>query len=45
LGVPPVEAAVRYNRSTPFHLRDVILNFSQVEAALSGTEFAWMLNA
>ena len=44
LGVPPITGMIRYHRSTPFPLRDVVVNFREVEAALGGTEFAWMLN-
>jgi hypothetical protein len=43
LGVPPITGIIRYHRSTPFPLRDIILNVPEVEAALAGTEFAWML--
>jgi hypothetical protein len=43
LGVPPITGTIRYHRSTPFPLRDIILNVPEVEAALAGTEFAWML--
>jgi len=44
LGISPTPAVIRYTRSTPFPLRDVVANFREVEAALAGTEFAWMLN-
>jgi hypothetical protein len=44
LGVPPITGMIRYHRSTPFPLRDIILNVAEVEAALAGTEFTGMLN-
>lgn len=44
LGISPAPSLIRYTRSTPFPLRDVVSNFREVEAALAGTEFAWMLN-
>lgn len=44
LGISPAPAVIRYTRSTPFPLRDVVANFREVETALAGTEFAWMLN-
>jgi hypothetical protein len=44
LGISPAPAVIRYTRSTPFPLRDVVANFREVEVALAGTEFAWMLN-
>lgn len=43
LGVTPEPVEVRYGRTTPFPLSDVIENFDEVEAALSGTEFECML--
>ena len=44
LGISPAPGVIRYTRSTPFPLRDVVANFREVETALAGTEFAWMLN-
>ena len=35
-------AQVRYGRTTPFPLSDVIENLDVVKAALAGTEFMWM---
>ena len=42
LGVEPEPAQVRYGRTTPFPLSDVIENLDEVKAALAGTEFMWM---
>jgi len=43
LEVPAHEVTVRYGRTNPFKLKDMIINFSQVEEALCGTSFEWML--
>lgn len=43
IGVPPTEVVTRYARTTPYPLREVITNIQEVESALAGTEFAWML--
>lgn len=43
LGFNPVPTAVRLGRTTPFALHDVLENYDEVAAALSGTEFEWML--
>jgi glycosyltransferase involved in cell wall biosynthesis len=42
LGVEPEPVEIKYGRTTPFPLRDVIENFDEVKAALAGTEFEWM---
>ena len=42
LGIEPEPAQVRYGRTTPFPLCDVIENLDEVRAALAGTEFEWM---
>jgi hypothetical protein len=41
VGRHPVE--VRFGKTNPFDLTDVLINFSQVERALRGTPFEWML--
>lgn len=43
LGEQPVPVIVRFARTTPFPLRDVIENFDEVAKALEGTRWAWML--
>ncbi len=45
LGVEPAPAFVRYGRSNPFRLDEIIENYGEVQAALRGTEFEWMLEA
>lgn len=39
LGVAPARVEVRYSRTTPFPLREVIENFDEVRRALRGTPF------
>jgi hypothetical protein len=34
---------VRWGKTNPYHLSDILTNFSQVEKALIGTSFEWML--
>ena len=43
VGIGYHQATVRFGRTNPFDLSDVLINFSQVERALHGTEFEWML--
>ena len=43
LGVEPEPVEIKYGRTTPFPLSDVIENLDEVQAALAGTEFEWML--
>jgi glycosyltransferase involved in cell wall biosynthesis len=42
LSVEPEPIEIKYGRTTPFPLSDVIENFDEVRAALAGTEFEWM---
>lgn len=42
LNIDPVPASVRLARTNPFPLRDVIMNYAEVDKALAGTPFAWM---
>ena len=44
LGEEPVPVVMRFARTTPFPLRDVIENYGEVAAALEGTRWAWMLD-
>jgi hypothetical protein len=44
LGEEAVPVTLRYTRTTPFPLRDVIENYDEVAAALHGTRWAWMLS-
>ena len=43
LAIPPRKVFVRYGKTNPFKLSEIIENFSQVEQYLSGTPFDWML--
>jgi hypothetical protein len=43
LGIDDVELPVRHGQTTPHRLRQIIRNYTDVEQALSGTEFEWML--
>ena len=38
-------ATVRFEKTNPFELSDVLTNFSEVERALYGTDFEWMLRS
>jgi len=42
-GLAHHEVTVRLGRTNPFELRDILTNFSDVERALRGTSFEWML--
>ena len=43
LGVEPESVEIKYGRTTPFALAEVIENLDEVQAAIAGTEFEWML--
>ena len=43
LGVEPEPVEIKYGRTTPFRLSEVIENFEEVQVALAGTEYEWML--
>jgi hypothetical protein len=43
LGEEPVPVVMRFARTTPFPLREVIENYDDVARALEGTRWAWML--
>lgn len=42
-GIDYHQTTVRFGKTNPFDLSDVLTNFSQVERALHGTAFEWML--
>jgi len=42
LGVRNEPVEIRYSRTTPQKLAEIIENFDEVKAALAGTEFEWM---
>jgi hypothetical protein len=44
LGLEAVPVRVRLERMNPFPLADVVLNFAEVAAALTGTPYEWMLS-
>lgn len=44
LALPDHPVEITHARSNPFPLRDVIENWSEVEDALAGTEYEWMLS-
>jgi glycosyltransferase involved in cell wall biosynthesis len=43
LGIEPEPVAIKYGRTTPFPLSEIIENIEEVQAALTGTEYEWML--
>jgi hypothetical protein len=44
LGLPSPTVDVRLRRSNPFAIADMVTNFDEVEAELTGTPYAWMLD-
>jgi len=44
LGLPEFQTTIRYGRTTPGRLRDVIKNFDKVRSVLQDTAHEWMLN-
>lgn len=42
-GIGNHQVTVRFKRTNPFKLSDVLVNFSEVERSLGGTDFEWML--
>jgi len=44
IGVEPLEgAAVRYGKTNPYPLNEIVSNFSDLEYVLKGTAYEWML--
>jgi hypothetical protein len=43
IGVDPVSASVRYGKTNPFEVSDMLTNFMEVERVLHGTSYEWML--
>lgn len=43
IGLPPHPVAVRFSKTNPHSLREVLTNYDQVADALAGTEYEWML--
>lgn len=44
LGLQPGNVSVNYSKTNPFPVRDMIENFEEVNEALYGTPYEWMLN-
>ena len=42
-GIADHPVTVRFKRTNPFSLKEVLTNYAEVERALRGTEFEWML--
>lgn len=43
IGVKPYEVSVRYGKTNPFKLDEMIINFEEIVATLRGTPFEWMV--
>lgn len=43
LGIDYRPGSIRYSKTNPFKLSEIIINFEEVEHALRGTRFEWML--
>ena len=44
LGLPPRPAAIRYGKTNPFKLSEILVNFDEVVRTLRGTRFEWMVH-
>jgi hypothetical protein len=44
INVKPHNAEIKFTRTNPFPVRDLIENFSEVEGVLRGTPYEWMLH-
>jgi len=42
-GLDPYQVTVRFSKTNPFSLQDMIINFKEVKSKLLGTSFEWML--
>ena len=45
IGVKPTKVCVRYKKTNPFPLADIIENFDEIKAILHNTPYEWMLNS
>lgn len=45
LGTPPVSVEIRNQRANPFPIRDTLTNYAALVDRLSGSKYAWMLEA
>lgn len=45
LGVTPGAPEVKLKKTNPFPVKDMLTNFHEVEKALQGTRYAWMLSS
>jgi len=44
LDLQPAEVSINYSKTNPFPVREMIENIEEVEAALHGTAYSWMLD-
>jgi LPS sulfotransferase NodH len=44
LGIDHRKVSVRFNRTNPFHLPEIIINYKEVENAITGSPYEWMLS-
>ena len=45
VGVDCHDVSVRFSKTNPYNLRELLINFEEVKNALSGTAFDWMVDA
>lgn len=43
LGLDPKEVEIHFNKTNPFSLAEILINYDEVSRELSGTEYEWML--
>ena len=43
LNLKPTQTEVRYAQTNPFPLDEIVVNFSEIQSALVGTKYEWML--
>lgn len=43
LGIERRPAVVRYGKTTPFPLKEILVNYAEIDRSLAGTPFHWML--
>lgn len=45
LSIPPCEPVIKYSRTNPFPISDLVENFSALQRELSNTPYEWMLES